>query len=144
MNDILDKMLGQNMVSTKDIPEMESDKENLRLLSSLCVILIVSSARILHTTSTNGFLSSYIALVLGRFVFYDTLGKHLVDTYKKCAHPKYLVPLFLAFAVTCCIYGIGVYYSVITDSTSIDGLILTHVCMVLCIYFAKHIFPIVE
>lgn len=133
VNNHLDKKLDQDMLSNNDIG-------NVRLLSSLSIIVIVGLVWFLYRSdSCQQFLVFYIALVLGRFVFYDTLGASLMEAYEKCAHAFYLVPLMIALIFTFVVFWLGLHFSVITESNIYNSLVLTHLCMALCVHLTKKI-----
>lgn len=136
-NKAIDIKLEQNVLS-------DDDKTNIRLLCSLAVIVFFVFFVIKYRTKSYGdFLSCYSALVLGRFVFYDsTWKKSVVDTLEPCFRMRYLIPLLVDILFTYAVFIMGVHFSLISDANMVGALVLIHIVLILCIHIAKRIIRI--
>lgn len=131
LNNFFDNRLKQDMLSAFDIG-------NIRLISSISIILLVGLLWFIYRTENcQQFLTCYISLVLGRFVFYDTLRGPLKAVFKDCAHAKYLIPSVFALIFTFSVFGLGLYYFLIQEANVINSLVMTHWEMILCVYVTK-------
>ena len=139
VNDIIDEKLGQDMLS-------DDDRVNIRLLCSLAIIVVLVYLVIEYKSeSYSDFLSCYLALVLGRFIFFDSRWAQSVrETLKPCIHVHYLLPLLADLIFTYVVFKMGLRFSLITVTNILDGLVLVHICLILSIGAAKYIIKIFQ
>lgn len=129
VNKVVDYLLEQDMLSGEDI-------SNIRLLSSCSIICIFMLLRYFyHTDEYNELLISYVCLVLGRFIFFDSTWKQIEKVVKELK--RYVIALLIEVALMCIIGWIGIKLNVITERSALVSVLVLHVVMIVCIKIAK-------
>lgn len=130
-NNIIDKKIGQEMLSIED-------KASIRLMSSLSIVLIFGFIKIKFSSSDyDELILCYVGLVLGRFVYFDsTWNQFKVSILSFFRH---VIPFSVAMFFTYIVSYFGFHYGIITQTNILASLVWIHICIVFSVHLAQRI-----
>lgn len=131
INNKIDEKIGQDMLTAED-------KANIRLMSSLSIVLIFACIKIIFDSSDfDELILCYIGLVLGRFVYFDsTWAQFKASIFSLVRH---IVPFVVAMFFTYIVSFFGFSYGIITPTNILASLVWIHICIVFSVHVAQRV-----
>lgn len=131
VNNIIDKKLRQDMLE-------KIDKANIRLVSSMSIMLIFIFIRIkFNIVEYDKLILCYMGVVLGRFIYFDLTITQIKESIESFF--KYVIPMFISLLLTFVTGYLGMRYRVITETNLFLNLVVIHIIMIVSIYLSKKI-----
>ncbi len=131
VNNQIDRKFEQDLIDLEE-------KSILRLLSSVSILVPFFIAGIVYGTKEyNQILLTYLGLVLGRFIYFDTSKEQLKVDGKK--YIKHVIYPIIVIALTSLYYWYGVELGALNKKSFMESVLMCHVSLLIVINVAKKI-----
>jgi len=132
VNTILDRIIVPLKSTSRE------KKASVRMIAMLYVILIFMYIKFIYENNNyDGFITYFLGLMVGRFVYFDASFKDFINSIKLAAHNLPLMALGLAYLGFVAYIGFGSHYLLISNGVLVSTFI-AHIFMIISIFILHH------